>query len=38
MHGIAIHYVQHCKAVLEQGVRELAHSFFHFTYFQDKVE
>ena len=29
MHGIAIRYVQHCQAMLERGVCELAHSFFH---------
>ena len=29
MHGIGIHYVQYCQAMLEHGVCELAHSFFH---------
>ena len=29
VHGIAIHYVQHCQAILEFVVCELAHSFFH---------
>ena len=27
--GIAIHYIQHSQAMLERGVCELAHSFFH---------
>ena len=27
---MAIHYVQHCRAMLECGVWELAHSFFFF--------
>ena len=29
MHGIAIRYVQHCQAMFECGVCELAHFFFH---------
>ena len=29
MLGIAIHCIQHSKAILERGVCELAHSFFH---------
>ena len=28
MHGIAIHYVLHCQAMLECGVCELAESLF----------
>ena len=28
--GIAIHCIQHSQAMLERGVCELAHSFFHF--------
>ena len=31
MLGIAIHCIQHSQAMLERGVCELAHSFFHFT-------
>ena len=31
--GIAIHYIQHSQAMLERGVCELAHSFFHFVWF-----
>ena len=27
---IAIHCIQHSQAMLERGVCELAHSFFHF--------
>ena len=27
--GIAIHCIQHSQAMLERGVCELAHSFFH---------
>ena len=35
MLGIAIHCIQHSQAMLEHGVCELAHSFFHFaTLFQ----
>ena len=30
MLGIAIHCIQHSQAMLEHGVCELAHSFFHF--------
>ena len=30
MLGIAIHCIQHSQAILERGVCELAHSFFHF--------
>ena len=30
MLGIAIHCIQHSQAMLERGVCELAHSFFHF--------
>ena len=30
MFGIAIHCIQHSQAMLERGVCELAHSFFHF--------
>ena len=30
MLGIAIHYIQHTQAMLDRGVFELAHSFFHF--------
>ena len=30
MLGIAIHFIQHSQAMLERGVCELAHSFFHF--------
>ena len=30
MLGIAIHCIQHSQAMLECGVCELAHSFFHF--------
>ena len=30
MLGIAIHCIQHSQAMLERGVFELAHSFFHF--------
>ena len=29
MLGIAIHCIQHSQAMLERGVCELAHSFFH---------
>ena len=29
MHGIAMHYMQHCQAMLKQGVCGLAHFFFH---------
>ena len=29
MLGIAIHCIQHSQAILERGVCELAHSFFH---------
>ena len=29
MHGIIIRNVQHCQAMLECGVYELAYSFFH---------
>ena len=29
MLGIAIHCIQHSRAMLERGVCELAHSFFH---------
>ena len=32
MLGIAIHYIQHSQAMLERGVCELAHSFFHFSF------
>ena len=28
--GIAIHCIQHSQAMLERGVCELAHSFFHY--------
>ena len=31
MLGIAIHCIQHSQAMLERGVCELAHSFFHFS-------
>ena len=31
--GIAIHCIQHSQAMLERGVCELAHSFFHFFIF-----
>ena len=31
MLGIAIHCIQHFQAMLERGVCELAHSFFHFS-------
>ena len=34
MHDIAIHYMQHCQAMLELRVCELAHSFFHSLYIQ----
>ena len=34
MLGIAIHCIQHSQAMLERGVCELAHSFFHFTFTQ----
>ena len=30
MLGIAFHSIQHSQAMLERGVCELAHSFFHF--------
>ena len=30
MLGITIHYIQHSQTMLERGVCELAHSFFHF--------
>ena len=30
--GIAIHCIQHSQAMLERGVCELAHSFFHYFY------
>ena len=30
MHGIAIRCIQHSQAMLERGVCELAHSFFHY--------
>ena len=30
MLGIAIRCIQHSQAMLERGVCELAHSFFHF--------
>ena len=30
--GIAIRYIQHSQAMLERGVCELAHSFFHSCY------
>ena len=30
MLGIAIHCIQHSQAMLERGVCELTHSFFHF--------
>ena len=33
MLGIAIHYIQHSQAMLERGVCELAHSFFHYVTF-----
>ena len=29
MHGIGIHYLQHLRVMLECGVCELVHSFFH---------
>ena len=29
MHGITIPYAQHCQAMLECGMCELAHFFFH---------
>ena len=32
MLGIAIHCIQHSQAMLERGVCELAHPFFHFTF------
>ena len=32
MLGIAIHCIQHSQAMLERGVCELAHSFFHFIF------
>ena len=32
MLGIAIHCIQHSQAMLERGVCELAHSFFHLSY------
>ena len=32
MLGIAIHCIQHTQAMLERGVCELAHSFFHLMY------
>ena len=31
---IAIHCIQHSQAMLERGVCELAHSFFHFSMLQ----
>ena len=34
MLGIAIHCILHSQAMLERGVCELAHSFFHFVMFQ----
>ena len=33
MLGIAIHCILHSQAMLERGVCELAHSFFHFILF-----
>ena len=30
MLGMAIHCIQHSQAMLERGVCELAHSFFHY--------
>ena len=30
MLGISIHCIQHSQAMLERGVCELAHSFFHY--------
>ena len=30
MLGIAIHCIQHSQAMVEHGVCELAHSFFHY--------
>ena len=33
MLGIAIHCIQHSQAMLERGVCELAHSFFHYGIF-----
>ena len=32
---IAIHCIQHSQAMLERGVCELAHSFFHCPVFKD---
>ena len=32
MLGIVIHCIQHSQAMLERGVCELAHSFFHLKY------
>ena len=34
MLGIAIHCIQHSQAILERGVCELAHSFFHYQILQ----
>ena len=34
MLGIAIHCLQHSQAMLERGVCELAHSFFHYARYQ----
>ena len=35
MLGIAIHCIQHSQAMLERGVCELAHSFFHYVYLKE---
>ena len=29
IYDVAIRYVQYCQAMLERGICELAHSFFH---------
>ena len=34
--GIVIHCIQHSQAMLERGVCELAHSFFHCPYVNDR--
>ena len=38
MLGIAIHCIQHSQAMLERGVCELAHSFFHLLIIQSQPD
>ena len=37
MLGIAIRCIQHSQAMLERGVCELAHSFFHFKILSERM-